>query len=190
MPTAYPSRRVWLHLKVTNGNGNVIFESGAVNPDGSITGNDNDRDASAFEPHYSIITREDQVQIYEPIMIASNGEVTTGLIYGVNYIKDNRLLPRGFDKNSAPHDVAVQGAAINDTDFIAGGDRITYAISEAASGTYTISAELNFQSIGYRWASNLSNYDSVETNRFVSLYQDNATDSSVSLATAEFSLQK
>ena len=43
----------------------AMFESGAFNPDGSITGNDNDEDPMRFEPHYAEITSPDQVQIYE-----------------------------------------------------------------------------------------------------------------------------
>ena len=42
LPTAYPSRRVWLHLTVRDSRGNALFESGALHPDGSIEGNDND----------------------------------------------------------------------------------------------------------------------------------------------------
>ena len=42
-----------------------------------------------------------------------------------------------------------------------------------------------FQTIGYRWARNLTAYDSVETNRFARYYENNATDSATILATAE-----
>src|ERR1700682_4799575 len=42
LPTAYPSRRAWLHFAVRGGNGRVGFESGAVTPDGSRIGKDND----------------------------------------------------------------------------------------------------------------------------------------------------
>src|SRR5207237_3043249 len=66
LPTAYPSRRAWLHVVVRDSNGRVVFESGALNPDGSIVGNDNDQDPLRFEPYYREITRPDQVEIYEP----------------------------------------------------------------------------------------------------------------------------
>ena len=60
------------------------------------------------EPHYLEIRRPDEVQIYESMMIDAQGAVTTGLLKGVRFVKDNRLLPRGFDKAAAPADIAVQ----------------------------------------------------------------------------------
>jgi hypothetical protein len=68
LPTAYPSRRVWLHVVVRDRNGRVVFESGALNSDGSIVGNDNDQDPLRFEPYYREISKPDQVEIYEPIL--------------------------------------------------------------------------------------------------------------------------
>ena len=68
LPTAYPSRRIWLHLTVRDRAGAVVFESGALSPTGAIQGNDNDENGTAVEPHYTLITRSDQVQVYETIM--------------------------------------------------------------------------------------------------------------------------
>ena len=82
LPTAYPSRRAWLHVVVRDASGTVVFESGAVRPNGAVTGNDNDEDGTRFEPHYTRITSADQVQIYESIMGDSTGRVTTGLLFG------------------------------------------------------------------------------------------------------------
>ena len=77
--------------------------------DGSIVGNDNDADPLRFEPHYSEITSPQQVEIYEPILKDSEGRVTTGLLHAVGYLKDNRLLPTGFNKSTAEKDIAVTG---------------------------------------------------------------------------------
>src|SRR5690606_3191463 len=89
LPTAYPSRRAWLHVTVTDAQGRAVFESGAVRPDGSIVGNDNDASAAAYERHYETITNAEQVQIYEAVMVDSRGRPTTGLLSGVRYVKDN-----------------------------------------------------------------------------------------------------
>jgi len=182
LPTAYPSRRVWLHVTVSDASGRVLFESGAVHADGSIAGNANDADALAFEPHYEEITSADQVQIYEPILIDSRGRVTTGLLYGVDYVKDNRILPLGFDKGSVDDDIAVSGAAIGDEDFLAGGDRIRYRLTIDTEGELAVSAELLYQSIGYRWAENLDDYSSPETDRFVRYYRETIAGAAVRLA--------
>jgi hypothetical protein len=58
----------------------VVFSSGAIDPSGLIRGNDNDADPARFEPHYTEIRREDEVQIYESIMRDANGAITTGLL--------------------------------------------------------------------------------------------------------------
>lgn len=186
LPTAYPSRRAWLHVVVRDEAQRVIFESGAVGPDGAIAGNDNDRDPLAFETHYAEITRPDQVQIYEDIMVDRRGAVTTGLLSGVRYVKDNRLLPDGFDKGSAPPDVAVHGEAGGDGDFLGGGDRVRYSIPvpDAATGRVAIEAELLYQTIGFRWADNLRARAAPETERFVRYYQSLAGVSTVRLAHA------
>jgi hypothetical protein len=186
LPTAYPSRRAWLHVAVRDAAGRVVFESGAMRPDGSIVGNDNDADAARYEPHYELVSAPDEVQIYEVIMVDRRDAVTTGLLHGVRYIKDNRLLPRGFDKSTAGPDVAVHGAAATDANFAAGGDRVLYRIELPAntSAPLRIEAELLYQSIGYRWAENLRGYETAETQRFERYYRENAAGSAMRLASA------
>ena len=94
-----------------------------------MQGNDNDADPPKFEPHYTEIRSADQVQIYESIIGDANGAVTTGLLTAVRYLKDNRLLPRGFDKNTAEPDIAVHGDALDDPDFVGAGDRVRYSVA-------------------------------------------------------------
>jgi hypothetical protein len=172
LPTGFPARRVWIHLVVQDASGEVLFDSGAVNPDGSIAGNDNDADPAAYEPHYLVIDNPDQVQIYESIMGDTEGEVTTILLRGAGYLKDNRLLPSGFDKSAVDADIAVHGAALEDEDFAGGGDQVQYTIDLGdAQGPFTVTAELLYQSIGYRWADNLRGYDASEPARFIDYYE-------------------
>ena len=191
LPTAYPSRRAWLHVQVRDEADRLLFESGAMRPDGSIEGNDNDDDPGALEPHRTVITAPDQVQIYESVIVDADDAVTTALLRGVRYAKDNRLLPSGFDKASAPGDVAVRGHAAADADFVADGDDVRYRIPiEGDVRTATVSVRLLFQTIGFRWAQNLRAYDARETDRFVGYYEAHAADSAVVLATAEAHLTR
>jgi hypothetical protein len=77
LPTAHPSRRAWLHMPVRDRDGQLVFESGAPSPDGSIAGNDNDFDGRRFEPHFRRIDASSQVQIYESEMADAAGIPTT-----------------------------------------------------------------------------------------------------------------
>ena len=183
LPTAYPSRRVWVRVVVRDQGGRVAFESGAVEPTGAIIGNDNDMDATRFEPHYQVVDTPDKVQIYEPILGTPSGAVTTGLLSATVYLKDNRVVPRGFDKATAPADVAVSGDARSDPDFAGGEDRVQYRVDVgSAAGPFTIDAEVWYQSIGYRWAQNLRGYATAEPQRFVRYYDEMAATSAIRLA--------
>jgi hypothetical protein len=177
-PTAYPSRRAWLHVTVKDRTGSVIFESGQISPNGSIQGNDNDSSPNQFEPHYTEITSPSQVQIYEDIMVGINNVPTTGLLTAVRFIKDNRLLPRGFNKSAVEQEIAPQGEAVGDANFVGGGDKIRYSVVVGNSqGPFQVEAELWFQPISYRWAANLKSYNGKEPERFVRYYESMATGS-------------
>jgi hypothetical protein len=183
LPTAYPSRRAWLAVTVTDAQGNRIFASGLIGANGAIEGNDNDRDGSQFEPHYREIRSPDEVQIYESIMGTPTGAVTTGLLSAVSYLKDNRILPRGFDKTAAPSDVAVHGGALGDPDFIGGQDEVQYSIDLAdRRGPFIVSVQLWYQPIAFRWAQNLRAYDAFEPRRFVGYWDEMGSSSALVLA--------
>jgi hypothetical protein len=185
LPTGYPSRRAWLHVTVRDASGTAVFESGALDGRGSIAGNDNDVDPLRYEPHYEEIRTADQVQIYESVMADSAGQLTTGLLNGLTFVKDNRLLPRGFDKAAADPEIAVRGNAAGDTDFAAEGDRVRYRLDlSAASGPLHVEVALRFQPISFRWANNLRNYDAAEPRRFVGYYESMGGATSVELARA------
>ena len=186
LPTAFPSRRAWLHFIVKTASGKVIFESGRLRQNGSIVGNDNDDDPEKFEPHYREITTPDQVEIYEPILADSQGRVTTGILSAARYAKDNRLLPAGFDKATASEDIKVVGEASSDPGFTDRGSRVRYVVPAGNSvGRLTIVAELWYQPIGYRWAHNLAPYKASEPQRIVKYFEGAAQTSAIVLAKAE-----
>jgi hypothetical protein len=189
LPTAYPSRRAWLHVAVTDAAGRLVFESGSVRNDGSIVGNDNDTDADRYEPHHTRIASAEEVQIYEAIMEHYDGGPTTGLLNGVGYLKDNRILPDGFDKATADDDVAVQGGARDDADFRDGSDRVRFTVPVSGPAPFAILAELQYQPIAYRWAHNLEAYEVDETRRFVRYYEAMASASFQTLAQSTIRVQ-
>lgn len=184
-PTAFPSRRAWLHVTVSDASGHVIFESGKLNDDGSIAGNLNDADPARYSPHYAAITAPDQVQIFEPILGDKDDHVTTALLTATHYLKDNRILPAGFDKSTAPPDIAVRGKAASDPAFIGGTATTRYEIPANATGPFAVKVELLYQPIGFRWAHNLAPYKAAEPQRFVKYYESASTKSAAILAQAE-----
>ena len=157
-PTAYPSRRAWLHVTVKDRNGRVVFESGALNPNGSIQGNDNDADATRFEPHYTEINS------------AGSGADLRRHHGRRRQHADDRTADRGSLHQRQPtaaerlrqdgpsgQEIAPQGGAVNDADFTGGGDKIRYSDRRLAmpQGPFQVEAEFWFQPISFRWANNL-----------------------------------
>jgi hypothetical protein len=186
LPTAFPSRRAWIHFSVQDRNGHVVFESGALKADGSIVGNDNDADPSLYEPHYREITEAGQVEIYESILKDQQDHVTTGLLAAIGYLKDNRLLPTGFDKATAEKDIAVVGDAADDPKFTAGEDRVSYSVPVSeAEGPFHVTVELLYQPIGFRWAHNLEAYKAQEPQRFLGYYESMSSAATTVLARVE-----
>jgi len=186
LPTSFPSRRAWLHVTVTAADGRTVFESGKLSADGSIAGNVNDTDPARYLPHFTKINSPDQVEIFEPILGDAAGKVTTGVLTATQYLKDNRILPAGFDKATASADIAVRGEAISDPEFQGGSSTTKYLIPAAgASGPFRIAAELLYQPIGYRWARNLASVQADETQHFVKYFDQAAANSAVVLAHAE-----
>ena len=112
--------------------------------------------------------------------------MTTGLSTAAGYIKDNRLLPAGFDKQTASNDIATVGEAATDADFTGNGDIVRYSVPlNGSSGPYRVQAELWYQPIGYRWAHNLASYAAGETQRFIGYYDSMSAGSALMLAHAE-----
>jgi len=179
LPSAYPSRRTILHVTVKDSAGSTVFESGKVNANGSIAGVNSDNDLATFEPHYDVITSADQVQVYEAIMQDYKGDVTYTLLRGSAYVKDNRLLPTGFDKQTAPSDIKVAGAAFDDNNFIGGSDEIRYSLSGLEPDTYSVNVELVYQTLAYAFAQDLFKDSDKEITDFKRLYNASNAKSSV-----------
>lgn len=114
-PSGVGFRRAFLTFEVLDESGAPIWVSGRAAPTGELV------DASGrplageffwksgckpmtaqeqkgfFQPHYEVITRQDQVQIYQELVKDPRGKFTTSFLSLADEVKDNRLLPRGWD---------------------------------------------------------------------------------------------
>jgi hypothetical protein len=188
-PTSLPTRRAWLHVKVTNTANETVFESGAWDSSTNriIGVDDNTED---YEPHYTDINNSSQVQVYESIMADTDGKHTYTFMNASSYLKDNRILPKGFDKNSVPSNIQVYGNAKDDGDFIGGSDKVAYEVSSlTADDNYNITVTLQYQTMSYGFAQDLYKdadltavalmklLDSSTTNHFETISTDTASSS-------------
>ncbi|MDH5257422.1 MAG: cytochrome c family protein, partial [Gammaproteobacteria bacterium] len=155
LPSGYPARRAYLHITITDNSGNTVFESGKMNSNGSIVGVDSDSNKVNHEPHFDTITSNQQVQVYESIMQNTNSEITYTLLNGASYKKDNRLLPAGFNLDTATTDVMPDSETLKDSNFTAATDDVYFQLDVNGTGPFTVNVEFNYQSVAYQYAQDL-----------------------------------
>ncbi len=173
-PSGVGFRRAFIDFLVLNNNGRTLWESGGTDAEGRIV-DQRERPiageewwksdcsarlnpgSNAYQPHYQLITRRDQVQIYQELVTAPPpnakpgqcgpsakpaGALTTSFLSICAKLKDNRLLPDGFlslqerEKISnalgAGDDLAEDTSPVgtgNDPDYVkGGGDTVRYQI--------------------------------------------------------------
>ncbi|NQT63683.1 MAG: T9SS type A sorting domain-containing protein [Candidatus Marinimicrobia bacterium] len=174
-PTAYPSRRAWLEVKVEDQSGNIVFHSGAWDATGEIIGLD-----PGYEQHRQSINDQDQVQIYQNIPRDVNSDKTYTLLRIAGYLKDNRIPPVGYLSDGVAADsTSITGLATQDPDFNQNGleegtgrDKVHYRVGGLTSDvSYHISATMNYQTIAPRFAQDLFEYDLPEVDEFQSYYE-------------------
>lgn len=173
-PSGYPSRRAFVQFAITSGT-DTLFQSGMLQPDYEVSGQ-----GSAVEPHYDVISKPDEVQIYEMVMGDVNGDFTTVLERADIHLKDNRIPPLGFSTQYASYDTTKIVGVSADADFNkntagtegTGADVVHYHIPlNGFSGTLKVSSALYYQSIPPRWFSEMFNLNSQPINNFKSMYQ-------------------
>lgn len=172
IPSGYPSRQVFVQLEVKNENNEVIFLSGALDENHQIIDEDEN-----FEPHYTMINREDQVQIYQTVMANVENQVTTTLMHADHPLKDNRLPPIGFSTEHPSYDTTqIVGNAYSDMTFNPnnqGGDHIRYHIPVSNDdGELQIEAKVYYQTVGSKWLVDMFDESSAEIDAFESMYNE------------------
>ena len=173
IPSGIPFRRMWIHLKVTDPLNNVVYESGKWDSQGEINGLD-----AEYEPHYDLIRNEDDVQIYEGVMVDVDGAVTNTLLRASSYIKDNRIPPKGFTTTHPGYDTtAIFGSAVFDPNFNkenvtegTGSDIVNYRLPVTNETTYKVFAEVCFQAIKPRVVEHFASINEPDITQFVTMY--------------------
>lgn len=169
-PTGFPARRAWIHFWVEDAQGQIVFESGGYEPDGSIRGDDRLEDPAGYERHYQAIVQPEQVQVYETVLGGSSGNPTTSLMGAVRFLKDNRLPAAGYQPLRSVESIRVRGLALEDPDFIDGRDRIQYSMDLGnAQGPFRVGVEVLYQSIASGWLADMAGLDQQTVQRFLDL---------------------
>lgn len=159
-PSGVGFRRAFLEVRATRRAGDrveTLWCSGCTNAVGVIVGPDGQplktefldhvpegADEALYQPHHRVVTRQDQVQIYEELTQNAKKEFTSSFVHRVYHPKDNRLLPKGWLDPDSPafmakfdgsevtaaflKATAPEGKAAADPDFGAGGDAVEYVI--------------------------------------------------------------
>ena len=169
-PTGYPSRRTWLHV---DGHATARAASSSNRARSTDAARSRQRQRRRSRDLRTALRADhavaDQVQIYESILGDRGGAPTTGLLTATQYLKDNRLLPRGFDKATADPQIGVYGAAARDADFAGAGDRVRYRVAVDGAGPYPRRRRASLSADRLSLGANLRAYDAPEPRRFVSL---------------------
>ncbi|MGR3803106.1 cytochrome P460 family protein [Marinibacterium profundimaris] len=179
LPSGVGFRRAFLEVRAVDQAGNTLWCSGCTNAVGVIvdgTGTPlrtefldvvpEGADTALYQPHYSVITDQTQVQIYEELTQNAEGAFTTSFVHRIHHPKDNRLTPMGALTPGTPAftekfgDSAVtaafmkatipEGRAAEDPGFRPGSHRLEYRMALPAGtdpARVTVTATLYYQAI-------------------------------------------
>ena len=106
-------------------------------------------------------------------MLNTDNEVTYTLLRAAKFAKDNRLLPKGFDKTAVPPEIGVVGRAATDENFVGGSDQIRYRVNTSGhKGPFTVTARLLFTAVSYPFAKDLEkDQELFEVGRFMQFHR-------------------
>jgi hypothetical protein len=175
-PTGIPIRRAWLRVTVDTPDGTRLFRSGGFNRVGRLVDQSGDvldieKAGAGWEPHHEVISRHDEVQIYETIMGDGDGAYTYLLMRAASYLKDNRLLPRGFNEDySRYNDIRPHGVE-SDEDFVGGSDTVAYRVPVGNARAFNVEVTLFYQTASARFITELFQNDTGEVRAFRTMYE-------------------
>jgi hypothetical protein len=167
MPSGVAFRRAFLTFEALDENGTVLWASGRTNSVGAIVKGASEEvlpteflfdpatRKQVYQPHYEIISGENQVQIYEELIEDTEGKITTSFVGLDHPLKNNRLQPKGW-RSDGPYAefTAPHGNAEHDPDYdgksgASGVDHLIYRIpiDDRSRGIASVRVVMNYQSI-------------------------------------------
>lgn len=153
LPSGVGFRRVFVETIAHGKSGEILWASGRTNDLGVILEGGTETPLatekggagqSKYQPHYQVINKQNQAQIYQEIIQDSAGHNTTSFLRRATDKKDNRIRGKGFDKqfyldSQSPYIQmlgVLLGEAAKDPDYSdktkTGSDRMTYQMKLSA----------------------------------------------------------
>ncbi len=170
LPSGIPFRRMWLEMIIKDQDNVVVYQSGTPTENGKLL-----EDPNNSPEHRDTILSEDQIQIWEATPADVDGKPTFALLKASNFKKDNRIPPKGFNRNAPTYDsCAIYGKALDDPNFGANGsDIVYYKLPDLKNGDYTVSVNLLYQTVKPGLVDYIKDVSTTEINDFVTLYDNN-----------------
>ncbi len=177
LPTGHPTRRAWLQVRVRGEQDELLFASGLTDNAGRIVGSSgqplpSELAGGPIEPHRDVVRSGEEVALYRAVMADTLGQPTHTLLRGVTWLVDDRLLPKGWNREHPEADRTAPVGTEEDGNFVPGGDRVRFEIALGdRRGPLTIEASLLYQPLGARWAAELLRWPTPEVAAFGTLYE-------------------
>jgi len=162
LPSGVGFRRAFLSLEVLDSNQKTLWVSGNTNADGVIVDGSGKPLVTEFfgpaQQKFQVhrwknnpITSDDQVQIYEELVVDPQGQLTTSFLSLDHRVKDNRLQPKGWKPDGPYADETHSVGTGGDPSYTngSGGSVVSYRIPMNAklNGAAQVRATLYYQTI-------------------------------------------
>ncbi len=166
LPTAHPTRRVWLSVVVRDAAGAVVFASGVVDASGRLLGANgeplpSELAAGPLRRHVDRLVSGDEVASWEAVMADVGGRPVHTLVRGADWWRDDRLLPAGWAPDHAEAARTAPTGVAGDADFRPGSDTVHVDVA-VPDGPLTVEVALLHQTLGARWLAELLTHDTPE----------------------------
>jgi len=172
LPTGHPMRRMWLRFVARDGSGRTVLAVGRFDERGRILGADGKPLAAEIaggpeHTHRDVVRSPDEVPVWQAVMRDSNGRPTRLLMRGAGFGRDDRLLPRGFQVDTADGRAVAPVGVAGDENFTGGSDVVTFLVpftggDGPAAGRISVVATLVYQTAGARYLAEVLEYETPE----------------------------